>query len=88
MIKTFKNSCFPTLTLLFTIIFSSSLLISANVGLLSGSCFQQRSIRLYLSPATRAKKKIKLLKVDHASAQIMYSTEAEQKHEGHRQVHP
>lgn len=36
------------LTLLFTIIFSSSLLISLKVGLLSGSCFQQRSIKLYL----------------------------------------
>lgn len=35
-------------TRLFTIIFSSSLLMSANVCLLSGSCFQHRSMRLYL----------------------------------------
>lgn len=36
------------LTLLLTIILSRSLLMSANTGLLSGSCFQHCSIRLYL----------------------------------------
>lgn len=39
-------------TRLFTIIFSSSLLMSANVCLLSGSCFQHRSMRLYLEKRT------------------------------------
>lgn len=52
----FRTLCLLTLTLLFTIIFSSSLLISANVGLLSGSCFQQRNIRLYLWSPTKRKK--------------------------------
>lgn len=41
-------------TRLFTIIFSSSLLISENVGLLSGSCFQHRSMRLYLQGEKRS----------------------------------
>lgn len=56
--KGFETSCLLTLTLLFTIIFSSSLLISANVGLLSGSCFQQRNIRLYLWSPTKWEKVI------------------------------
>lgn len=45
----FNTSClFIRLTRLFTIIFSNSLLISPNAGLLSCSCFQHFSIRLYL----------------------------------------
>lgn len=40
------------LTLFLTIIFSRSLLMSANTGLLSGSCFQHCSIRPYLVGST------------------------------------
>lgn len=48
------------LTLLLTIIFSRSLLMSANTGLLSGSCFQHCSIRLYL--VGRADRQLQLSK--------------------------